>query len=308
MRVWQRLAEIVAEHGAAALVSVHEVKGSTPREVGARMIVRADGAFSGSVGGGQLEWRMMAVAQAMLTEGRPVAKTVDQALGPALGQCCGGVVKMLVEVFDRGDLETLRALSVVEREGVFETECFFAQGRVVRKITRQESGAAAEGVWRETHGEARIPLLLFGAGHVARALVLALAPLPFSVRWIDNREDAFPSRMPENCTAILSEDPTAEIDAAPDDAFVLVMTHDHALDLAITASALRRPFPYVGLIGSETKRARFERHFRDIGTAPERIRSLICPVGIAGIRGKEPAIIAASVTAQLLQVAEQGRN
>ncbi|WP_441965184.1 xanthine dehydrogenase accessory protein XdhC [Microvirga sp. 2MCAF38] len=298
------MTEIVAESGSAALVSVHEAKGSTPREVGARMIVRADGAFSGSVGGGHLEWRMMAIAQDMLAQGNPVARTVDQALGPALGQCCGGMVKMLIEIFARDDLQTLQTLSAAEQAGVFEVECRFAQERVVRQIV-PKTGVSLEGVWRETHGEARIPLLLFGAGHVARALVLALAPLPFAVRWIDNREGAFPTHIPANVTAVISPDPTVEIDAATDAAFILVMTHDHALDLDITAAALRRSFPYVGLIGSETKRARFERHFRDIAIPQERIGELVCPVGISGVHGKEPATIAASITAQLLQVAER---
>jgi xanthine dehydrogenase accessory factor len=100
---------------------------------------------------------------------------------------------------------------------------------------------------------------------------------------------------------VLAQDPEAEVATLSADALVLVLTHDHALDLAITAAALQRGFPFVGLIGSQTKRARFERRFRDIGLPEERIRSLVCPIGVPGIGGKEPAVIAAGVAAQLLQ-------
>jgi xanthine dehydrogenase accessory factor len=140
---------------------------------------------------------------------------------------------------------------------------------------------------------------------VGRALVLALAPLPFAVRWIDARADAFPAHVPANATPVRTADLEGEVARASADALVLVMTHDHALDLAITAAALQRDFPFVGLIGSATKRARFERRFREIGIPDERIRSLVCPIGLPGIASKEPAAIAASVAAQLLAERER---
>jgi xanthine dehydrogenase accessory factor len=146
---------------------------------------------------------------------------------------------------------------------------------------------------------------LFGAGHVGRALVLALAPLPFAVRWIDSREGAFPAHIPTNATPVLSADAVAEVASLPRDALVVVMTHEHPLDLAITAAALPHGFPFVGLIGSETKRARFAKRFRELGVPEEGIRSLVCPIGLPGIRSKEPAVIAASVVAQLLEVREK---
>lgn len=159
--------------------------------------------------------------------------------------------------------------------------------------------------WREAYGDRPTPVLLFGAGHVGRALVLALAPLPFAVRWVDSREDAFPAHIPANATPVRMPDPEADIARAPTDSLVLIMTHDHALDLAITAAALRRDFPFVGLIGSGTKRARFERRFRDLAIPEESIRALVCPIGLPGIRSKEPAVIAASVAAQLLSERER---
>ncbi len=305
MKVWRQLADFVGRHEAAALITVHEVKGSAPREVGARMVVRPDGAFHGTIGGGQLEFRMLDIAREMLSHGRQPARIVDQALGPDLGQCCGGRVKILIETCDRRDLDEIETLAAAEAEGAFEVECRLDQGRVVRDMS-SAVGDDKGTQWRETYGEARTPVVLFGAGHVGRALVLALAPLPFSVRWLDDREDAFPAHIPSNAAAIRMQDPAAEIARAAPESLILVMTHDHPLDMAITGAALSRGFPYVGLIGSATKRARFEKRFRELGLSEARIRALVCPIGLPGIVGKEPAIIAASVAAQLLQIRQDG--
>jgi xanthine dehydrogenase accessory factor len=172
-------------------------------------------------------------------------------------------------------------------------------------VERKGPPETARDVWREPLSAPPTPLALFGAGHVGRALVLALAPLPFAVRWIDSRDGAFPQHVPANATPVPTADPEAEIARLPADALVLVMTHEHPLDLAITAAALARGFPFVGLIGSASKRARFEKRFRAIGLPERRIRELACPIGLPGIEGKEPAVIAASVVAQLLQVREK---
>ncbi|AWM87731.1 xanthine dehydrogenase accessory protein XdhC [Microvirga sp. 17 mud 1-3] len=306
MNTWRRLVDFVSVHGTAALVSVHEVKGSAPRETDAHMVVRPDGGFSGTIGGGHLEMKMLAVAQEMLGEGRGPARVLDQALGPDLGQCCGGRVKILVETFDRRDMADLEALAQAETAGgLFTTECRFDEAGRVRREVSSAVGDDSWTRWRETHGEERTPVLLFGAGHVGRALVLALAPLPFAVRWLDPRQDAFPAHIPAHAVPVLLKDPQAEIAAAPANAFILVMTHDHPLDMAITAAALSRGFPYVGLIGSATKRARFEKRFRELGLGEERLHDLVCPIGLPGITGKDPAVIAASVTAQLLQARER---
>ncbi|MFN3689197.1 xanthine dehydrogenase accessory protein XdhC, partial [Salinarimonas sp.] len=168
---------------------------------------------------------------------------------------------------------------------------------------------SANDVWREPSSPAPTPLLLFGAGHVGRALALALAPLPFRLTWVDTRAEAFPAHVPANATPIHTDEPGLEIARAPAGAFVLVMTHSHPLDLALTASALaREDVPFVGLIGSATKRARFEKRFAEIGLPEARIESLVCPIGIPGIAGKEPAIIAAATAAQLLAAREAVRS
>jgi xanthine dehydrogenase accessory factor len=245
---------------------------------------------------------MLGKAREALAAGRGPARQVTQALGPDLGQCCGGHVTVLIETFDRRDEDELAALAERESAGSCEVACRIEEGRVRRSLEPGPEG------WLEVYGDAPTPVALFGAGHVGRALVLALAPLPFAVRWIDSRAGAFPSHVPANVTPVMVPDPVAEAERMPEDAFVLVMTHEHPLDLAVTAAALGRPHPYLGLIGSATKRARFEKRFREIGIPEARIRALVCPIGLPEIRGKEPAIIAASVVAQLLAVREKIRE
>ena len=154
----------------------------------------------------------------------------------------------------------------------------------------------------EQFGDSNRKLYLFGAGHVGRALVLALAPLPFDVIWIDPREGAFPSAVPSNVVTIQSENPAAEIADAPPGSFALVMTHSHGLDLEIIDAVLRSSrFAYAGLIGSATKRARFSRRLREAGVPDEKISAMICPIGIRSIKSKHPSAIAAATAVQLLE-------
>ncbi|MCO4054015.1 MAG: xanthine dehydrogenase accessory protein XdhC [Bosea sp.] len=268
-----RLAGIVARDGAATLVTVADTRGSAPREPGAMMAVLRDGSYLGTIGGGALEWEAQVLARQLARAGEGLTRRIDRALGPDLGQCCGGRVVLDLRVFTAADAAELARL-------------------------RLEAEAR----------DGRQPLALFGAGHVGRALALALAPLPFRLCWIDSRDDAFPPHLAANAEAMLTGDPPAAVAALPAGSFVLVLTHDHALDLAITAAALSRDdLPFVGLIGSATKRARFQRRLRELGLTEHRIAGLACPIGLPGIAGKEPAVIAASVAAQLLSVMEEHR-
>jgi xanthine dehydrogenase accessory factor len=254
----------------------------------------------------------MARARATLAAGRGAAEFRDWPLGPNLGQCCGGMVRTLTETFDAADLAAVRRFEEVEQSGAFATASRLdANGRIVRVLASRaaaETGRTAfsRTSFHERFGEAATPVLLFGAGHVGRAVVLALAPLPFTVRWIDGRQDQFPQHVPQNAVALCTDDPTHELAQAPRDAIVIVMTHSHPLDFDITAAALQRDaFDFVGLIGSETKRARFASWARQLGVAESRIDWLVCPIGILQIRGKEPAVIAAGIAAQLLIVRER---
>jgi xanthine dehydrogenase accessory factor len=323
MKVWSTIAKAIEAHDTCALVSLVEVEGSAPREPGARMIVTLEG-FRGTIGGGALEWRAIAEAQAGLGKGRSVTLK-SQALGPELGQCCGGRVRLLTEVFDRTQLDEAKALALREERGAFTTEGSILADRVERRIASDlspprsarasrapEAGqdariprggkGAAPNQLIEHFGDDRRPLHLFGAGHVGRALVLALAPLPFTVRWIDSRPDAFPAAVPPNVETLFSPSPPAELAKAPENAFILVMTHSHPLDLAIVEQAMREArFVYIGLIGSSTKRARFASRLRAGGIPEACIAELVCPIGIGGITGKAPAIIAAATAAELLK-------
>ncbi len=308
MQVFNRLIEAIEAEGAGALVSLVKVEGSSPRESGARMIVRPSGAFNGTIGGGALEWQALDAARAALASGRGPVRRRTISLGPDLAQCCGGRVQWLIETFDSRDAPELSTLAAAEREGPFVAEAIKGpDGRLARKVLAGPAGQGAEieplpgGGLRERFSDHATLLYLFGAGHVGRALILALAPLPFKTRWIDPRREVFPERAPANVVMVHAVEPARELGPAPDGAQVLVMTHSHPLDLSIVSEALRgQRFSFVGLIGSATKRARFLSQMRAAGLAEEALARLVCPIGLPGVEGKEPAVIAAAIAAQLL--------
>ena len=306
MTTWATIARFIAAQGGAALVTLAQAQGSSPREVGARMVVAPDGSFTGTIGGGALEWGALAEAQALLARDGAMAKTLDKALGPDLGQCCGGRVLLTIEKFGAADAQAVAMLAKEEGEGVLTTVATVgSDGRLLRRAAEPADGPAYEtqpdGSIRERFGEEPTAFYLFGAGHVGRALTVALAPLPFSVTWMDTRPGAIPAQFPVNVTAITQGDPVELLARAPDGAFVAVMTHSHALDLDLVIAALRADrFAYVGLIGSDTKRARFTSAMRKMGMADAMVDRLVCPIGLTTIQDKAPAAIAASVAAQVL--------
>ena len=240
----------------AILVEVTEVLGSAPREAGTTMLV-TDTAIFGTIGGGELEWRAMQRAREALA-GEPVPTRLQLPLGPALQQCCGGHVTI-----------TLTRLDPSQRDDL------------ARRLQAEQ--------------ENRPRLVLFGAGHVGRAVARAVEPLPCRLRWLDSRPGLEPAEHVPDPTTVTTD---------PAD-LVLVMTHSHALDLAIVEARLRmEDFAWLGLIGSATKRRRFERQLRASGIPEERLARLVCPIGLPTIQGKAPAVIAAAVAAQLLAVLE----
>jgi len=310
MRAFRRLIDAIEAEGSAALVTLARVEGSSPREAGARMVVRPSGGFHGTIGGGALEFAALEAASEALRTGRGPARRRSLALGPELGQCCGGRVEWRVETFDKRDLDDLSPLAIAET-GASETLSarLGPDGRVQRALGssagERRLARLADESWTEPLGALARAVYLFGAGHVGRALALALAPLPFAVRWIDPRRDAFPSHAPANVTLIHAPEPAVELASAPDGALVVVMTHSHALDLEIVAEALRvERFGYVGLIGSATKRARFLSQMRAAGLSEVQLARLVCPIGVPGLASKDPAVIAAATATQLLMVGE----
>jgi xanthine dehydrogenase accessory factor len=261
LRAW-----LVAEP--AVLVSVLETQGSVPREAGTWMAVFA-GRVLGTIGGGHLEFDAIAQARAALGGG-PFDARRRFALGPSLGQCCGGVVHL---GFER-----------VQPQG--------AALLVARLQTEQDAR--------------RMPVALFGGGHVGRAIVRALAPLPVRVHWIDSRDEVFPEPLPPQVQA----EHSAPVEAAVRDLMpgsrVLIMSFSHAEDLEVVAACLKRlrehgDLPFIGLIGSKTKWATFAHRLEARGFAAAELARITCPIGVPGVVGKEPEVIAAAVAAQLMQ-------
>ena len=145
MSVWPTIARFIAEHGGAALVTLAQAQGSSPREVGARMVVAPTGAFSGTIGGGALEWGALAEAQALLArQDEVVVARLDRALGPDLGQCCGGRVLLTIERFGTEDREIAAQLAEAEKDGLLITVGRAgSDGRLLRRIGEPDSVTSA---------------------------------------------------------------------------------------------------------------------------------------------------------------------
>jgi xanthine dehydrogenase accessory factor len=294
------LAAAVVRHGRVARVVVAETAGSAPREAGAAMLVWPGGQ-DGTIGGGALEWEAAAAARDLLSSGGS-AQVVRQALGPDLGQCCGGRVTLVTEVWDAATLPA-DGTEVVARPLVPGAAQPLS---VVRLLARARNGSApvrpvlVDGWLVEPVARARRAVWVWGAGHVGRAIVAVLAPLSdVALTWVDTGTDRFPEAIPASVTIIADADPAAVMAAAPGDAHHLILTYSHALDLALCHAALARGFASCGLIGSATKWARFRSRLTGLGHAPAAVARIRCPIGDPSF-GKHPQAIAIGVAAELL--------
>jgi len=251
----------------AVLVAIEATAGSAPREGDAAMLVFARDII-GTIGGGALEHGAITRARAGMLDHRTLPDTETIPLGPAIGQCCGGSVRLRYQTLNAGNTRPLEQwLATVEAE--------------------------------------RATLWLFGAGHVGQAVVRALEPLETDITWVDSRPEMVDGGG-GNTQPLPSRAPHLEVANIPSGAMLLVMTHSHAQDFDIVNAALGRvDLPFVGLIGSATKRARFIARLKARGHNDQALSRLVCPIGIDGIDGKQPAVIAASVTAQILRYREQ---
>lgn len=267
------LARLGREPG--VLVRVAASEGSVPREAGSWMGV-FPAALVGTIGGGHLEFDVVAKARAILVApGRGASASTEKhnlrfALGPSLGQCCGGVVHFRLERLEPRDVE-----SVASR----------LRGHLQQTLR---------------------PLALFGGGHVGRALVQVLANLPFALTWIDSRDGVFPHTVPANVACEHSNPVHSAVNTLAPKSSVLIMSFSHAEDLDVVAACLQRQrarsdLPYIGLIGSKTKWATFRHRLEARGFTPDELVKVTSPIGIPGIEGKEPEVIAVAVAAQLLQ-------
>jgi len=300
---------------AVVRVLIAAVRGSSPREPGACMLVSRAG-IQGTIGGGNLEWQAMQAAQALLLATTQTSSVALRrlVLGRELGQCCGGVVQLWLERFTPLDLPLLRRAAALASAGgcaAIISE-LWNEGRVRRRL---ETGPASyplqlaedseKTILIETLTAGHALLWLYGAGHVGQALIRVLAELPFEVTWIDSRPELLPAGLPDNVHPLCAQAPLTTVPLAPAAARFLVMTHDHALDYALCRAILERGDPaWLGLIGSMSKGARFRSRLARDGLTPETIRRLICPIGVEGVESKWPAAIAVGVAAQLLRTPE----
>ena len=299
----EALRKAVARQGRVARVVIAGVAGSSPREVGAAMLVWPCGQ-AGTVGGGALEWQAVQAALALLTGGARV-RLERTALGPGLGQCCGGVVTLLTEVWDAGALAGLgdpviRPVTAAAGEMPLALRRLTARARAegVRPAPKLVAGWMVEPVSR-----AERLLWVWGAGHVGRALVGVLAPLPdFAITWVDVDRARFPEVIPDRVTPLWAANPADLVTHAPVSAAHLVLTYSHALDLDLCHRLLGHGFASLGLIGSATKAARFRARLRGLGHAGAAIARIESPIGEPAL-GKHPQAIAVGVAAALLQPA-----
>jgi len=286
-----------------AMVTVLAIEGSAPRGAGTRMLVTGEGQ-QGTIGGGRLEFQALGQARAVLAQPPGTWRVQDYPLGPLLGQCCGGRVRLLIEHFDP---DTLGWVTQAEPGLMLVTR--FEEGRVEREVfereipTRPTARGEAPGPGSrlvEPVGARPRPVYLFGAGHIGQAIARHMTGLPFQLAWFDTREEQAEI---DGVTAVSEEDIANCIEDAPKNAAILILTHDHPLDYHLTLTALQRePVAFVGLIGSAIKRARFLSRLKAVGISDEVRARLVSPIGLEGVIGKEPDVIAIAVCAQLLQL------
>ncbi|MEJ2297474.1 MAG: xanthine dehydrogenase accessory protein XdhC [Woeseiaceae bacterium] len=321
------LCDLSAAGEASVLVTVAGIRGSAPREIGAKMIVSKSETF-GTIGGGQLEYQATRIAAGMLDADRPELRSFP--LGPALGQCCGGVVEILFEPIAGGMPAWLRDLSALHGQSepaviatristtapakiVVTASDVFGTGDTIERVVTTARDILGEGrrarrnvqEFYEPIVSPDFNIVVFGAGHVGAAVVAALSALECNIRWVDSRRNIFRD-VPRNVLPVEADEPTLEVAAMPPGSYYLVMTHSHALDFAICDRILRREDAhYCGLIGSLTKRRRFLKRFGQQDMPQAMIDRLVCPIGVDGITGKKPAEIAISVAAEILTLREQ---
>ena len=249
MRRWiNALRDLEAHAEAYVIVTLLGVRGSAPRDCGAKMLVAEQRIFA-TIGGGHLEFKAIEIARKMLRGGEDSQRIETFPLGARLGQCCGGSVTVLFE-------------------------CFAAT---------------------------QLNIMLFGAGHVGRALVTILEHLPCRLWWVDSRQQEFPERAADRVTRVLSDTPADEVNTMPAGSYYLVMTHSHALDFDITEAIIKRgDARYAGLIGSQSKWRRFRMRFEQRGYGADQYTQLRCPVGLAAVPGKLPMEVATAIAGEII--------
>jgi xanthine dehydrogenase accessory factor len=326
--------EAIERWDAIVRVTITHGLGSTPREVGADMIVSAD-QFKGSIGGGKLEYLALEKARTWLQkgareEGPWPRQTENFVLGTELRQCCGGVVWLLLEYFDAGHrqallqqrqqmhsgayliheieaatplLDTTRNLDFIEKTALLADALKGAPTQAM--MLKDQNGRA---VWFvEPAKRATVALVIYGAGHVGRAVVRVLEGTPFHISWVDINTERFPADVRDDIHQVTTPSPADYASTTEPGAFHVVMTHSHEIDLDICRTVLKTgQARFLGLIGSETKKTKFINRLRKDGVPDSALNVFHCPVGLGDWSSKLPSVIAISVAAQLVDVYEQG--
>ncbi|MEP6941939.1 MAG: xanthine dehydrogenase accessory protein XdhC [Betaproteobacteria bacterium] len=336
MKSWiDSLLTVLAAEGEAMLVTVAATRGSAPREAATRMIV-TPGALHGTIGGGHLEFEAVRIAREAMRECTVGAWLVRFPLAASLGQCCGGVATLMFQRVGARDAWPNALRQAIDEDGEAaiavaigsNTPCVVARAaRCADAGSHSRAQSALRDAFSSTHPATRLVdendcswyiermarpdfhIVVFGNGHVGRALVQVLSTLPCDVTWVDAREHDFPASVPGNASIVASDTPEDAIDDASTGSHFLVMTHSHTLDFDLTSRILARgDFRYLGLIGSASKRAQFERRLRARGFGADALKRMTCPIGsgatFPAIRSKEPGAIAIAVAAEILQLQE----
>lgn len=292
------LTQAVARHGRVARVVIAAHDGSSPRETGAAMLVW-DGGQEGTIGGGALEWEATTRARSLLAAGG--TRLDRQALGPSLGQCCGGAVTTLTEVYDAATLPTPQSGTIARSADGRPLP--LAAARLLDRARAQglrPGPVLLQGWFLEPLAHPTRHLWIWGAGHVGRALVGTIAPLPaVQITWVDVAPDRFPEALPDTVTPLALPDPAQAVPQTPGTAEHLILTYSHALDLELCHRLLAHGFTSCGLIGSATKWARFRSRLSALGHTPEAVARIACPIGDPAL-GKHPQAIAIGVAAAFL--------
>lgn len=295
--------QALAEHGRVTRIVVASVQGSAPREVGAAMLVW-DSGQSGTIGGGTLEFEA-----AQMARNGHVGRS-RHALGPDLGQCCGGAVQLLFETYSQENLADLVA-DVIARPVDPGLAMPLSVKRILATARRQGHRPApclVDGWMVEPVARATRPIWIWGAGHVGRAMVDVLSPLPdLALTWVDTGFDRYPDDIPQDVAVLPAANPADLVRHAPRDGEHLIVTYSHALDLELCHQLLTHGFGFAGLIGSATKWARFRTRLAALGHSPGQIAQITCPIGAPEL-GKHPHAIALGVGAALLHRVSKCQN
>jgi xanthine dehydrogenase accessory factor len=329
------LSDLIDQGTTSILITIVEAKGSVPRGAGTKMIVTERGIHYGTIGGGNLEYQSIRMAQQrLLMEDTIGAAEIGQAnsfdsdehwlrkihrfpLGASLGQCCGGMVIVLFECIEAVQQEWLTSLLKYKTEGITaELLTSLNDPQQAKRVTTRQSldlhsettdilETQNSDYFRETVAAIDFNIVVFGAGHVGRALVHVLSGVECELTWVDSRVDEFPEVIPVNVTRVVEPNPEDAVDLAPVGSYFIVLTHSHNLDQLLCEKIIARgDFRFCGLIGSKSKRMKFEHRLKAKGFSTEQIATLTCPIGASGLTGKQPGHIAVAVAAQLLALQE----